>query len=104
MLSPVVGHIAPGQLTLTYGSLARDDFSHREKADMGLCSSRSEQGTATQQSSPLFSKGLGSNLLFGINMKTPVNSFRAEIRGAQSQQRRDYGRLSDSMMPQIKNP
>lgn len=71
---------------------------------MGLCSGRSEQGTATQQSRALFAKGLGSNLSFGINVKTAVNSFRVEIRGAESQQRRDYGRRSDSMVPQKKKP
>lgn len=67
------------------------------KANIGLCSGRSEQGTATQQSRSLFPKEFGNNLSFRINVKTAVNSLRVEIIGAQSQQRRD------SMVLQTKN-
>lgn len=50
----------------------------------------------------MFPEELGSNLSLRINVKTAVNSFRVEIRGSPSQQRRDYGRKSDSTVPQSK--
>lgn len=50
----------------------------------------------------VYPRELGSNLLFRINAKTALCSFRAEIRGAQSQQRRDYRRWSNSTVLQRK--
>jgi len=73
------------------------------KANVGLCSSRSEQGTEPCSPELCSLKELGSNLSFGINVKMVVSSFRVEIRRAKSQQRRDYGRWSHSMVLQRKS-
>lgn len=103
ILSPLVGHTAPRpinmDLWLPWPELTSARWE-QEKANVGLCGGRSEQGTATQQSRALLPKELGSNLSFRIKVEMVVNSFRVEIRGTQSQQRRDYGRRSDSTVPQ----
>lgn len=59
---------------------------------------------ATQQSRALFPKELGSNLSFRINVKTAVNSFRVDIRGAQSHRGGTMGDRAIAWCCKEKNP